>query len=82
MIDKLTEEPPIIQQHIANKIQALIHSPVRVEVVRLPLQVYLFCKHIFKRQEEVLKYLLFLFTTDLYLKDVGKEMKEAEQMQA
>jgi hypothetical protein len=55
---------------------------VRVEVVRLPLQVYLFCKHIFKRQEEVLKYLLSLFTTDLYLKDVGKEMKEAEQMQA
>ena len=81
MIDKLTEEPPIIQQHIANKIQTLTACPKRTEVVRLPLQVYLFCRHILKRQEEVLKYLFSLFTTDLYLRDVGKEMKEAEQMQ-
>lgn len=69
-MDKITEELPIIQQQLKTKLQHCTIQPLRHDIVRLPLQLYLFCKNIFKRQKEVNAYLLHLFLSELYVKDI------------
>lgn len=78
-MDKPIEEEPIIRQQINAKISTLLAHPTRNEIVRAPLEVYKFCKSIFKRQAEVQKFLFQLFVREFHLKDPKKMVKETEE---
>jgi hypothetical protein len=78
-MDKIHEELPIIHQQLKAKLHHCTTQPLRSDIVRLPLQLYLFCKHIFKRQKEVNAYLLQLFLSELYVKDIKKALIETQQ---
>jgi len=77
-MDKLECQQLFINQYLNLTLQKYLNNKGTREIVRMPLEIYRYCKSIFKREGEIAHLLLELYRRDFYIKKMSNLQKELE----